>query len=116
MVKNFMMTVPRDELVRIQNTLEGKNSDLKVATFKNLLFKAETKQLVTKTKSIEVMKVALLVASKLLLTKTYGNENGNIQWAVMKETIEDVKKEMDKAAGREEARAEVAAAAGLMGE
>lgn len=106
MVIHFMMTSPRNELVKSQNTLDSKNSELNVSTCNNTLFKMEQKQLTGKENSIEATKLAMMLVSTLLLTIIYGAEHGSIQWAAMKHDIAFIKQQMDIRAGRDAASAE----------
>ena len=58
-----------------------------------------------KEHSISMLKDSMKAAVKLLFVKCFSNEVGLIQWNYVKNEVEDIKKQIDKAEGAREALA-----------
>jgi hypothetical protein len=118
--RHYLTGLNREDLVKFAESVDSKNSELKIATFKNALFRDNVRQLNVKEKTLDAVKKGLLAVSKSLLVMTYGSESGSIAWAIVKDEIAEAIKRIDKTAGAAEllhqqrAVAEAAHAAGLV--
>ena len=66
-----------------------------------------TSKLRVKEQIISILKDIMKAAVKLLFVKCFSNEVGLIQWNYVKNEVEDIKKQIDKAEGAREALAEM---------
>ena len=94
--------------MKISGSLDARDSDLKLNTLKNILFKTDFEDLRNKEQSMSILKESMKAAVKLLFVKSFFNEFGLIQWNSVKTEVEEIKKQIDKAEGAREAMAAAA--------
>ena len=79
---------------------------MKITTVTNAFFKAEFSELKKQEEFINLTKDRLRMIVSLMLIKAFGNDQGETQWNIIKNRIEDIKTRLDKHQGRMEALTE----------
>ena len=106
---NFLKTelgrMTRDNLVKIQNTLDPKqrNGILKNSTIRNIIFKEHMDNFKKKENTLQVLREGMTAATKYMVLTCYAGDNTEIQWGTLKDDIEEIKKRMDENVGRHQA-------------
>ena len=105
-VMGMFSLMPRDTLVKIQSVIDSHSKPLNNTTITNAFFKAEFAELKKQEELINFTKDRLRMIVSLMLIKAFGNEQGDTQWNIIKNRIEDIKTRLDKHQGRIEALTE----------
>ena len=89
----------RSDMTKLQTALATKNGDLKVNTFKSIIFKTEMAALKRNDDQVIKMKEILRVISKYILIVGHGSSSGDISWDAIIEVVADAIQEHDQNVG-----------------
>ena len=85
--KVIMKEWTRENMVRVHSLMDSKGGDMKINSFKQVLFKKELDEIKKKEDQIAVLKEAMKTAAKRMIISGHGNSGGQISWEAIKEFL-----------------------------
>jgi hypothetical protein len=111
-LKTLFGALPREALLKIQNTMDSTNCELKLTSIRSCLFRDEGELLKKRESAVALARDLMKEVARYLCTNAFGSETGDINWrGGVKSELENIKQNLDKQAGIREAMAAAAAAA-----
>jgi hypothetical protein len=104
----LIKAMTREMLTKVSNSLETTNGDHKVQTCRNVLFADQLHHFKDVERNVQNIRLAMTSATKLVFTKTYANDKGEIQWSSVRSLIDDSRRRIDEQKGAETAYAAAA--------
>jgi hypothetical protein len=102
----LLNNMPYQTVVRLRRVIDGTNAEYKMAQITTIIFQTYLDQF----RAIDVkggkLKESMEVCVKLMLLQCYGSDEGTIQWSTMKDYLDTLRSNMDRAAGAKSSQQE----------
>jgi hypothetical protein len=104
----LIASMSRENLNKLSSYLEGTNGEHKVAQFSRLLFAVDLSAFKDIERHVRLLKESMVAATKRCLVVSFGADKGDIQWTVVRQTIDTARQAIDVQSGMTAARAAAA--------